>query len=199
MAQHYYSENPITKSEPFTFRYDLGGHIFSFTSDAGVFSKKEIDFGTKVLLDALEIPESAERILDVGCGYGAIGMFCAYYYPKVQVDMLDINVRAVELSKKNLQDNHIKNAQVYQSNLLAAVQNKAYDVVISNPPIRTGKENIFRLYEQAYEALNADGFLWIVIQKKQGAPSTMKKLEEMFQEVDVVAKKKGYFIIKAKK
>lgn len=199
MDQHYYSENPTTKSEPFTFMYQLGNRNFSFTSDAGVFSKKEIDFGTRLLLETIMIDNPAKRLLDVGCGYGPIGTYFAYFYPSLSVDMLDINARAVELSKKNLQDNQIKNARVFQSNLLDAVLGEKYDVVVSNPPIRTGKENIFRLYEQAYTSLNANGSLWIVIQKKQGAPSTIKKLEEMFRAVDVIAKKKGYFIIQAKK
>lgn len=199
MKQHYYSETPNVKSEPFSFQYELGGHTFSFTSDAGVFSKREIDFGTKVLLDTLEIPGTAKRLLDIGCGYGPIGVFCGHFYPEVVVDMVDINMRAVELSRKNLVDNGITQANVYQSNLLEAVKTMKYDVVISNPPIRTGKENIFRLYEQAYQALNEDGSLWLVIQKKQGAPSTIKKLEEMFRVVDIVVKKKGYFIVLAKK
>ena len=199
MAQHYYSENPTTKSEPFTFTYKLGNHNFFFTSDAGVFSKKEIDFGTRLLLETVTIDDHAKKMLDVGCGYGPIGMYFAYFYPNLSVDMLDINIRAVELTKKNLQDNQMKHVRVFQSNLLDAVLDERYDLIVSNPPIRTGKENIFRLYEQAYEALNSGGSLWIVIQKKQGAPSTMRKLEEMFKEVEVVAKKKGYFIIQAKK
>ena len=135
----------------------------------------------------------------VGCGYGPIGIYFSCTYPEITVDMVDINKRAVELARENAKNNQAGAVTVYESDLLSAVASMRYDVVVSNPPIRTGKDNVFQLYEEAHRVLNDNGALWIVIQKKQGAPSSIKKLEMLFTDVDVIAKKKGYFIICAKK
>ena len=199
MNEHYYSEVPVTKSEPFLFRALLRGHEFSFVSDAGVFSKRGIDFGTQLLIQTVSVNPSAKKMLDIGCGYGPIGICFAYFFPNLTVDMIDINTRAVLLSQQNIALNQLKNAQAIKSNRLEAVRNERYDIILSNPPIRTGKENIFCMYREAEEVLNIGGSLWIVIQKKQGAASTIKALEQMFETVETMTKKKGYFIICAKK
>ena len=200
MSEHYYSNKPQTESKPRQWKFPLLGHTFTFETDAGVFSKSEVDFGSRVLIDTFEIPKVEGVVLDVGCGYGPIGLSIAKVNPEREVLMMDINTRAIGLSQKNAQLNGVQNVRVFESDGLSAVEaGTQVAAILTNPPIRAGKETIFRFYDQAYELLVENGELWVVIQKKQGAPSTMSHLEEMFSEVDVVEKKKGYWIIRAKK
>lgn len=199
MTEHYYSSNPSVESKPFTFEYKLKGHSFTFTSDLGVFSKNEIDFGSKLLIESVVIPAARGNILDVGCGYGPIGLTIAKENPDRQVDMVDVNERAMQLARINSEQNKVHNVSIYQSNLFENVKDKSFAVIITNPPIRAGKKVVHELFEQSYQHLTDHGELWIVIQKKQGAPSAIEKLKSLFNEVEVVAKKKGYYIIKSKK
>lgn len=199
MSDHYYSNKPQTESKPRQWKFTLLGHVFTFETDAGVFSKSEVDFGSRVLLDAFEMPEVAGDILDVGCGYGPIGLSIAKVNPERFVHMMDINTRAIALAEKNAKLNGVQNVRIFESDGLAAIGDVQAAAILTNPPIRAGKETIFRFYDESYEKLVEGGELWVVIQKKQGAPSTVSHLEEMFSEVEVVEKKKGYWIIKAKK
>lgn len=199
MTDHYYSSNPSVESKPFTFEYKLKGHSFIFTSDLGVFSKSEIDFGSKLLIDSIMMPATRGNILDVGCGYGPIGLTLAKENPDRQVEMVDVNERALQLARKNSEQNKINNVLIYQSNLFENVKDHSFAIIVSNPPIRAGKKVVHEIFEQSYQHLADNGELWIVIQKKQGAPSAIEKLKSLFNEVEVVAKKKGYYIIKSKK
>jgi len=199
MSEHYYSNKPQTESKPRQWKFTLRGHTFTFETDAGVFSKSEVDFGSRVLIDTFEMPEVEGDVLDVGCGYGPIGLSIAKANPERFVHMMDINTRAIALAEKNAQVNGIQNVRIFESDGLASVGDVKAAAILTNPPIRAGKETIFRFYDESYEKLVEGGELWIVIQKKQGAPSTVSHLEELFSEVDVVEKKKGYWIIRAKK
>lgn len=200
MSEHYYSNKPQTNSKPRQWKFTLLGNAFVFETDTGVFSKSEVDFGSRVLIDVFEMPNIAGDILDVGCGYGPIGLSIAKVYPDRNVLMMDINTRAVALSQKNAQLNGIQNVRIFESDGLSAVAAKTkVAAILTNPPIRAGKDTVFKFYDGAYQLLEEDGELWIVIQKKQGAPSTISHLEETFSEVNVVEKKKGYWIIRAKK
>ncbi|ATP42224.1 16S rRNA methyltransferase [Solibacillus sp. R5-41] len=200
MSEHYYSNKPQTDSKPRQWKFTLLGNTFMFETDAGVFSKSEVDFGSRVLIDAFEMPKIAGDILDVGCGYGPIGLSIAKVNPEREVLMMDINTRAVALSQKNAQLNGIQNVRIFESDGLSAVSPETNAAaILTNPPIRAGKDTVFKFYDGAYQLLVEDGELWVVIQKKQGAPSTVSHLEGMFSKVEVVEKKKGYWIIRAKK
>ena len=199
MSEHYYSNKPQTESKPRQWKFTLRGHMFTFETDAGVFSKSEVDFGSRVLIDTFEMPEVEGDVLDVGCGYGPIGLSIAKANPERFVHMMDINTRAIALAEKNAQVNGIQTVRIFESDGLASVGDVKAAAILTNPPIRAGKETIFRFYDESYEKLVEGGELWIVIQKKQGAPSTVSHLEELFSEVDVIEKKKGYWIIRAKK
>ncbi|NLY79468.1 MAG: class I SAM-dependent methyltransferase [Lysinibacillus sp.] len=199
MTEHYYSQKPQTESKPQIWRFTLLGHSFIFETDSGVFSKSEVDFGSRVLIDTFTMPEIEGAIFDVGCGYGPIGLAIAKQYQDRTVYMMDINERAVQLAKKNAERNGIQNVRVFQSDGVSKVEEVPVAAVLTNPPIRAGKETIFKIYDGAYDVLCSGGELWIVIQKKQGAPSTLRYLEEKFRNVEVVEKKKGYWIIKAEK
>lgn len=197
MSDHYYSEKPTVKSERKSITTVVRGNELTFTTDAGVFSKKEIDFGTKLMLDTLDITDISGDILDVGCGYGPIGLSLAKENSNKLVWMVDINERAIELAELNKKNNNIDNVIIKKSYLLNELGNNDFAYVISNPPIRAGKKVVHELFEHAYNRLVTNGQLWIVIQKKQGGPSAVEKLSQLFAEVDVIKKSKGYYIVRA--
>ncbi|WP_146553687.1 class I SAM-dependent methyltransferase [Rummeliibacillus sp. SL167] len=197
MSEHYYSKKPQVESKPRRWNFTLRGFSFVFETDAGVFSKSEVDFGSRVLIDSFEMPAVAGCILDVGCGYGPIGLSIAKSYPDRIIHMMDVNERAVHLTKRNAELNGVQNVQIYESDALSSVQEEQIAAVLTNPPIRAGKKTIFKFYDEAHEKLANSGELWIVIQKKQGAPSTIEHLKLKFSEVEIVEKRKGYWIIKA--
>lgn len=198
MADHYFSNNPSSKSDRKKFEFTLKGHHFVFLSDRGVFSKNEVDFGSRLLVESFEVPDVEGNILDVGCGYGPIGLSLAKEYKERTIHMVDVNERALSLARENAGNNGVSNVRIYQSSVYEQVEGR-YAAILSNPPIRAGKQVVHDILEKAYDHLLPGGELWIVIQKKQGAPSAMNKLEEVFSEVEVVEKKKGYYIIKSKK
>jgi 16S rRNA (guanine1207-N2)-methyltransferase len=199
LSEHYYSSTPSSESNPHTWAFTLRGNELTFTTDSGVFSKREVDFGTRLLIETFEEPEVDGDFLDVGCGYGPIGLAIAKAFPNRHVDMIDINKRALELANENKHANHITNASIYESDLFAQVGDKKFAAILTNPPIRAGKSVVHAIFEQSAAYLYPNGELWVVIQKKQGAPSALKKLQEIFPHVEVVTKKKGYYIIKSKK
>jgi 16S rRNA (guanine1207-N2)-methyltransferase len=199
LSEHYYSSTPSSESNPHTRTFTLRGNELTFTTDSGVFSKRGVDFGTRLLIETFEAPKVDGDFLDVGCGYGPIGLAIAKAFPNRHVDMIDINKRAVELANENKHANHITNASIYESDLFAQVGDKKFAAILTNPPIRAGKRVVHAIFEQSVAYLYPNGELWVVIQKKQGAPSALKKLQEIFPYVEVVTKKKGYYIIKSKK
>lgn len=198
MADHYFSNSPTSKSERKKWEFQLRGHVLTFLSDHGVFSKNEVDFGSRVLIETFQAPDADGPLLDVGCGYGPIGLSLAKEYNARRVDMIDVNERALELSKENAVLNRIHNVHIFQSSIYEHVTDQ-YAAILSNPPIRAGKQVVHEILEKAHDYLVPGGELWIVIQKKQGAPSAISKMEEVYSSVEIVEKKKGYYIIKSKK
>lgn len=198
MSNHYYSKAPEAKHNRQIVETLLRGRQLKFTTDAGVFSKAGVDYGSKVLIDAMELRED-DRVLDVGCGYGPIGLSAALLTPRGQVTMIDINERAIELAKENAALNDIRNVKIMQSDLYEAVTEREFDVILTNPPIRAGKTVVHRVFEEGHAYLKKGGSMWVVIQKKQGAPSAYDKLEQLYEEVAEVTKDKGYRIFRAKK
>lgn len=198
MSEHYYSEKPLSNHVTQTWSDDLLGHSFTFTSGAGVFSKGNVDFGTKTLIDTFVAPEVEGKLLDLGCGYGPIGITLAHHFPERQVVMVDVNERAILLAKENAERNNVNNVAISQGNGLRHVAD-TFASILTNPPIRAGKEVVFRFYRESEALLVSGGELWVVIQKKQGAPSTLKYLETLFPFVEVRNKARGYFIIRARK
>lgn len=195
MSDHYYSNKPQSVSRRQEFDIALRGFNFRFTSDAGVFSRDGVDYGSRVLIEHMEIPPNA-RVLDIGCGYGPIGLTAARLAPQGHVTMIDINERAVELAKHNAKANGIHNVTFASSDLFSSVAGETYDVILTNPPIRAGKAVVHQLFSESYQHLEAGGATWVVIQNKQGAPSARAKLEQLYGEEQVyeVGKDKGYRI-----
>ncbi|AYV68849.1 16S rRNA methyltransferase [Niallia circulans] len=199
MTEHYYSRTQNVNSDPNYWNFTLKGNTIRFKTDNGVFSKKEVDFGSRLLIETYTLPDLDGDILDVGCGYGPIGISIAKTSPNRMVHMVDVNLRAIELAEENARQNGVENVRVYESDRLLRVKGQKFASILTNPPIRAGKKVVHDIFEQSYECLVPNGELWVVIQKKQGAPSAIAKLEEFFKEVNIVEKKKGYFIIQAKK
>lgn len=198
MANHYYSENPETAHDLHQWSFELAGKNFQFVTDSGVFSRDTVDYGSRALIEHFEASELPEgTLLDVGCGYGPIGMALAYQtgHP---VEMIDVNNRAVELAQGNAKRNGIE-ADIHQSNIYETLHQKKYAAIISNPPIRAGKKVVHQILSEAAPLLKEGGTLTIVIQKKQGAPSAKSKMEEVFGNAEIAAKDKGYYIIRSVK
>ncbi|CAM3895782.1 class I SAM-dependent methyltransferase [Alkalicoccus chagannorensis] len=199
MTDHYYSSRPEKRSSRRELRVSAAGVEQTYQVDHGVFSKGGLDEGSRLLIESFEAPEVEGAFLDAGCGWGPIGISIAQQYPERTVHMIDVNERSVMLASENTILNHCPNTEVRQQDLLEGEAPASYAAVMTNPPIRAGKQVVFRLYEQAWDVLKPGGTLTVVIQKKQGAPSTKKKLEELGFSVTVPAKEKGYFIFRAEK
>ncbi|EPR94345.1 16S rRNA methyltransferase [Streptococcus mitis 18/56] len=191
----YYAENPDAAHDIHELRVELLGQKMTFLTDAGVFSKKMVDFGSQLLLKCLEVDEG-ETVLDVGCGYGPLGLSLAKAYG-VQATMVDINNRALDLARQNAERNKVE-ATIFQSNIYEQVEG-TFEHVISNPPIRAGKQVVHEIIEKSKDFLEIGGDLTIVIQKKQGAPSAKSKMEDVFGNCEIVKKDKGYYILRSVK
>ena len=193
---HYYTTDNNLSSNIKEVEYTYRGNKLKYLVDNGVFSKDRVDFGTNVLLQNLPIFKDNSKVLDVGCGYGAIGLPVAKSNKTILVEMVDVNLRAVELVKENIRINKAFNAMVYESNLYDNVKGE-FDYIISNPPIRAGKKIVFGVVDDGFNHLVDGGEIYVVIQKKQGAPSLLKEMELVFGNAEIIAKESGYFIIKS--
>lgn len=195
MIKMYYAENPDSAHDIHELKVTLLGQSFTFLTDSGVFSKKMVDYGSQVLLNTLDF-EKGKTLLDLGCGYGPLGISLAKVQG-VKPTMVDINNRAIDLAKQNGQKNGVE-ADIFQSNIYEKV-NGTFDYIISNPPIRAGKQVVHTIISESINYLKVDGNLTIVIQKKQGAPSAKAKMEEVFGNVEILKRDKGYYILRSEK
>ena len=197
LLEHYFSNNPQIKSEIRTIDFKIGGTDLSFFSDNGVFSKSKIDYGSNTLVNTILKSDlsSVKSILDLGCGYGFMGITLAKIF-NIPTDLVDVNERAVHLSEKNIKLNKV-NAQAFVSDIYSNVKHK-YDLIVTNPPIRAGKDVVLSFLLNAKDYLNEKGNLWFVIRKDQGAKSIIKCLENDYF-CQVLEKSRGFFVVKAKK
>jgi len=192
---HYYTDNKDLQSNRKEFTYYFDDEVFRFTTDNGVFSKNAVDFGSYVLIKNVYKRHLGDSLLDLGCGYGPIGIILKRFNPELNVEMVDVNSRASELALLNCQNNKV-NIRVHLCDDILTLDHK-FDSILLNPPIRAGKSVIYGLYEKSKEMLNNEGSLYIVIQKKQGAASSISKLETLFNCVNVIGKDGGYQVIEA--
>lgn len=188
----YFDNNEFLKSEEIKRKVIIQNEKFEFITDNGVFSKKGLDFGTRSLLESLDIERINGKVLDFGCGYGPIGIYISRM-TKTEVHMIDVNRRSLELARRNVNLNHV-NVKIYESNIYENV-NEIFDFIISNPPIRVGKKILYEILFKAHDHLKEKGELWIVVNKDQGAKSLMKDLEKTYK-VELVNKNKGFYIIR---
>lgn len=199
MSEHYYSKQPHSQLKTDQIECTLRNHTFTFTTASGVFSKRSVDFGSQLLIETFQEPEISGPILDLGCGYGPIGISLAKTFKDRTILMVDINERAIFLTKKNIAQNNVDNAKALLSEGFANVEESNFAAIVTNPPIRAGKKIVYPMIEESQSRLQLGGELWVVIQKKQGAPSFQRFLSTLFSKVTVENRRKGYYIFRAVK
>lgn len=193
---HYFTPDPSdVASRPKRFSFRIGEATYAMESDAGVFSKQGLDFGSRLLIESTVLP-TGSKVLDLGCGYGVIGIVLAKR-DNVEATLVDVNRRALELARKNAKGCGVA-VRLIESDGFANVDG-AFDHIVTNPPIRAGKKVVYAWFEQAKDHLVQNGTFSLVIRKDQGAPSAQKALEGMYARVEIVAKKSGYFVFRCTK
>ena len=196
---HYFVNDESVVSKPRQICYSFNGVDFSLESDNGVFSKNELDKGSELLIKTLLPINLGKNMLDIGCGIGVIGLTLAYFTPSLNVCLTDVNTRALSLCNANAATLKLsQRVTILQSDIYTKVEGK-YDSIVSNPPIRAGKKVTYEIYKGALGHLIDGGSLYIVIRKNQGAPSVKSYLEELFGNVTLLAREKGYYVLKATK
>lgn len=191
---YYFDKNTSVESKEITIQAKIKNKIYIFKTDNNVFSKKGLDFGTRTLLESLPLDKITGEVLDFGCGYGPVGIYVKSD-TNALVDMIDINERALNLARVNAKLNKV-DVNIFESDVYENI-NKKYDYIISNPPIRVGKEKLYKILFEAKKHLKTKGELWIVVNKDQGAKSVARDLEEEY-EVNIITKNKGFYVICAR-
>ena len=189
---HYFTNEKLP-SEIRTIKTTIRDHEFLFYTDNGVFSKTSVDFGSRLLLESIPLDEVGGKVLDMGCGYGVIGIAISKLTSSL-VDMCDVNLRAIHLAKRNCILNKCNKCSVFESDCYSGISSK-YNTIITNPPIRAGKKVLYEILTKAKEYLKVNGCLFFVIRKDQGAKSLIFDLEKIYN-VSILKKKNGFLIIK---
>ncbi len=192
---HYFINDDNLKSEIKEFKINFFNTLFNFKTDNGVFSKGELDYGTYLLLKNVLTKDIFGKVLDLGCGYGSIGIIVAKL-KNCLVTMSDINNRALHLTNLNIKDNKLENVEVLNSDGFSNISKK-FNFIITNPPIRVGKEKLYSLLKEAKLHLETNGLIYLVIRKEQGAKSFIRDMSLIYQ-VEVIDKSKGFYIISLK-
>lgn len=198
MGGQYFEKRPASKRRPARISVTVRGHPFSFQTDSGVFSRNELDRGTELLLEALEVGP-CESILDLGCGYGVIGIVAAVLSEGGHVVLTDVNERAAALARANLAANEIQNAEVRLGDLYSPVEDMLFDHIACNPPIRAGRQVVDRIIEEAPTHLLDGGTLWLVARTRQGADTLRERMAKAFGNADVVKRGSGYKVLRSVK
>ena len=197
--EHYFTNNPNTKEEFYKVECIVKDTKYKFTTNNSVFSKKNLDFGSRLMIETVldDMDNEDGELLDMGCGYGPVGIIIGKNNPKLEITFADVNNRALNLTKRNINDNGVTNKfEVVESDVYGNID-KNYDYILTNPPIRAGKKIVHKILEESIEHLNKNGVLYVVIQKKQGAPSAKAKLIEVFGNCEIIKKSAGYNILKS--
>ena len=196
MTEHYYTSSPTSEHEERHFNHVFAGRVLRFQTDAGVFSKQHIDPGSELLCKALP-GDLSGRVLDMGCGWGAMTVLTLAKCPACEITMADVNERALALAKENVAANGMR-ARAILSDGFEHVEGE-FEAVITNPPIRAGKAVIYKMFEDAKAHLVPGGRLYLVIRKQQGAPSALKFLKALYGRAEVIERDGGYWIIACEK
>lgn len=195
-TSHYFSPEPAAPSRRRLVRYRLRDREFRFHTAAGVFSRGAVDRGTRLLLDAVD-PAGADRILDLGCGYGAIGVAMAARAPDARVVLVDVNPLAVALAVENIATNAVLNAEARCGDGCAPVAGSAFDLILFNPPIRAGRAVVMRLLREARDCLRPRGRLYLVARTGQGARTLARLMSDLYGRVTEIARGGGYRVYEA--
>lgn len=198
MGEQYFVTKPVSKRRPSELRLTIRGHSFTFRTDAGVFSRTKLDRGTELLINSLEVGP-CESVLDLGCGYGTIGIVAARLSDGGRAILTDVNERAVRLARANITANGIPNAEVRLGPLYEPVPGMAFDHIVSNPPIRAGRATVDRIIAEAPSHLLPAGSLWLVARTRQGADAIRSRMVEAFGEAPIVGRGSGYKVLRSVK
>ena len=194
---HYFENDNNLKEDKKIINVDMFGKGFRFSTNSGVFSKDKVDYGTKLLLNNIVIHKKSGKLLDLGCGYGVLGVILGENYKNLDIDMVDVNERAVALANYNLKLNGVNGVNCYVSNIYEG-DNSKYDYIVTNPPIRAGKDVLLQFLVGSYDYLVSDGQLWFVMRKDHGVKTMILRLQELF-DVQIVCRDKGFYIVKCVK
>jgi 16S rRNA (guanine1207-N2)-methyltransferase len=197
-TDHYFVELPKSEAKLGMVHTRLRGEAFRFLTASSVFSKKQVDLGTRLLIEAMQLPDKG-NVLDVGCGYGAVGIAAAASNPRLHVVMTDVNVRAVQLARRNIKINNVRNAEVRRGFLYEPIKDLTFNCVLSNPPVSAGMETVKALITQAPQVMMAEATFQMVIRSKIGAKTLPSIFNETFGNCLVLERKSGYRVLLAKK
>jgi len=195
---HYFAAYPKSKMRLGIIRTYLRGKHFEFLTASGVFSKKRVDLGTRLLIESMILPEEG-YVLDVGCGYGAVGIAAATFNPDLRVVMVDVNERAVWLTRQNIGINNIDNAEVRRGHLYEPVEDLTFDCILSNPPVSAGMQTVKAIVADAPEHMASRAHFQMVVRSKIGGKRLRMIFEETFGNIEVLARKSGYRVLIAEK
>jgi 16S rRNA (guanine1207-N2)-methyltransferase len=198
IAEHYYTEAPKSPVKLGIIHTRLRGRSFEFLTASSVFSKKQVDLGTRLLIEAMKLPEIG-TVLDVGCGYGAVGITAAALNPRLRVVMTDVNERAVRLARQNARKNKVSNTEVRYGCLYEPVADSTFNCVLSNPPVSAGMTTVKALITKAPTVMAENASFQMVIRSKIGAKTLPHIFTETFGNYQVLARKSGYRVLMAEK
>jgi 16S rRNA (guanine1207-N2)-methyltransferase len=197
-VEHYFAEHPKSKARFGLIRTYLRGRPFEFLTSSGVFSKNRIDLGTRLLIECMVLPEKG-CLLDIGCGYGAVGISAAIFNPNLHVVMVDVNHRAVWLARQNIVKNYAANVEARRGNLYEPVEEMVFDCVLSNPPVSAGMETVKAIICGAPEFMARKGVFQMVVRSKVGGKRLRAFFEQAFGTVEVLARESGYRVLISQK
>jgi len=195
---HYFAAHPKSKMRLGIIRTYLRGKSFEFLTASGVFSKKRVDLGTRLLIESMVLPEEG-YVLDVGCGYGAVGIAAAAFNPDLSVVMVDVNERAVRLARRNVEINNVQNVVVKRGHLYEPVKDFTFNCVLSNPPVSAGMETVKAIISESPEHMASKAIFQMVVKSKVGGKRLLTFFEEAFGNVQILARGSGYRVLMSEK
>ncbi len=195
---HYFTEHPASKLKLGIIQTCLRGVQFEFLTASSIFSKSRVDTGTRLLIESMALPDSG-YVLDIGCGYGAVGIAAAAFNPRLHVEMTDVNSRAVYLARENSKRNRVVNTEVKQGHLYTPVKDSVLSCILSNPPVSAGMTTIKAIVTEAPRVMEKEGSLQMVVKSKIGGKILPTVLEDTFGNCEVIARESGYRVLMAKK
>jgi len=199
MSNHYFTKRPTSKYKAGLIKCRLRGQEYEFYTSSGVFSRKRIDNGTRLLIENMVLPEEGS-VLDLGCGYGPIGIVAARMNPNIKVYITDINERATKLAARNINRNKVTNIKVVQGNLYESVKEKTFNVILTNPPISAGIHKIVTpMIQESIIHLEPEGSLQLVVQSNKGGKTLTKLMQNTYSNVEVLARGSGYRVLQSLK
>ena len=195
---HYFTAHPKSRAEFGMIHTHLRGRPLEFLTASGVFSKRRVDLGTRVLIESMVLAEEG-RVLDVGCGYGAVGIVAAAFNPDLRVIMVDVNKRAVWLARQNIEINNVSNAEARRGRLYEPIKDLTFNCVLSNPPVSAGMETVKAIIAEAPRHMIDKAFFQMVVRSKIGGKRLSMLLESAFGNVNVLTRKSGYRVLISEK